>query len=199
MEQYNRDTMVKVINDKHFFTKNLFNVNSSASKAGKKVIYKKDHTALLKQIISMSGDYTRAADFKPTKSTDVSDVKYEQTEEISNRMGEQIYGYMKPDNIHVKEEAKKKSVGLIGGENLGSMGLDVGGVGLFQAGFGEQKYQNGVRRTSNHETEDGFVASDEIRAKWIPKVLGGYDSSHMWVGSGHQPGYRKMREMPLSI
>ena len=46
----------------------------------------------------MSGDYTRAADFKPTKSTDVSDVKYEQTEEISNRMGEQIYGYMKPDN-----------------------------------------------------------------------------------------------------
>ena len=59
MEQYNRDTMVKVINDKHFFTKNLINVNSSASKAGKKVIYKKDHTALLKQIISMSGDYTR--------------------------------------------------------------------------------------------------------------------------------------------
>ena len=78
MEQYNRDTMVKVIDDKHFFTKNLINVNSSASKAGKKVIYKKDHTALLKQIISMCGDYTRAADFKPTKSTDVSDTKYEQ-------------------------------------------------------------------------------------------------------------------------
>jgi hypothetical protein len=27
MEQYNRDTMVKVIDDKHFFTKNLINVN----------------------------------------------------------------------------------------------------------------------------------------------------------------------------
>ena len=199
MQQYNRDTMVKVINDKHLFTKNLINVNSSASKAGKKVIYKKDHTALLKQIISMSGDYTRASEFKPTKYTDVSDTKYEQMEEISNRMGEQIYGYMKPDNEHVKEEVKKKSVGLVGGENMGSMGLDVGGVGLFQSGFQEQKYKNGVRRGSNHETEDGFVASDEIRAKWIPKPLGGYDSSHMWTGSGHQPGYRKMREMPLSI
>ena len=77
-QQYNRDTMVKVIDDKHYFTKNLINVNSSASKAGKKVIYKKDHTALLKQIISMSGDYTRADVFKPTKTTDVSDVKYEQ-------------------------------------------------------------------------------------------------------------------------
>jgi hypothetical protein len=87
-------------------------VNSSASKAGKKVIYKKDHTALLKQIISMSGDYTRASEFKPTKSTDVSDTKYEQMEEISSRMGGQIYGYMKPDNEHVKEEVKKKSVGL---------------------------------------------------------------------------------------
>jgi hypothetical protein len=87
MEQYNRDTMAKVIDDKHYFTKNLINVNSSASKAGKQVVYKKEHTALLKQIISMSGDYTRADVFKPTKSTDVSDVKYEQTEEISNRMG----------------------------------------------------------------------------------------------------------------
>ena len=82
---------------------------------------------------------------------------------------------------------------------MGSMGLDVGGVGLFQAGFQEQQYNNGKRRDSNHETEDGFVASDEIRAKWIPKALGGYDSAHMWTGSGHQPGYRKMREMPLSI
>ena len=101
MEQYNRDTMVKVIDDKHYFTKNLINVNSSASKAGKQVVYnKKDHTALLKQIISMSGDHTRAADFKPTKSTDFSDTKYEQMEEISNRMGEQIYGYQKPDNEH---------------------------------------------------------------------------------------------------
>ena len=68
-------------------------MNSSASKAGKKVIYKKDHTASLKQIVLMSGDYTRASEFKPTKSTDVSDTKYEQMEEISNRMGEQIYGY----------------------------------------------------------------------------------------------------------
>ena len=122
MEQYNRDTMDKVITDEHFFTKNLINVNSSASKAGKKVIYKKDHTALLKQIISMSGDYTRASEFKPTKSTDVSDTKYEQTEEISNRMGEQIYGYMKPDNIHVEGEVKNKSVGLIGGE-FGQYGI----------------------------------------------------------------------------
>ena len=199
MEQYNRDTMVKVIDDKHYFTKNLINVNSSASKAGKQVVYKKEHTALLKQIISMSGDYTRADVFKPTKSTDVSDVKYEQTEEISNRMGEQIYGYMKPDNEHVKEEVQKKSVELVGGENMGSMGLDVGGVGLFQAGLQEQEYKNGERRDSNHETENGFVASDEIRAKWIPKPLGGYDESHMWTGSGHQPGYRKMRELPLSI
>jgi hypothetical protein len=63
----------------------------------------------------------------------------------------------------------------------------------------EQQYNNGKRRDSNHETEDGFVASDEILAKWIPKPLGGYDSAHMFTGSGHQPGYRKMREMPLSI
>jgi hypothetical protein len=200
MEQYNRDTMVKVIDDKHYFTKNLINVNSSASKAGKKVIYKKDHTALLKQIISMSGDYTRADVFKPTKNTDVSDVKYEQTEEISNRMGDQIYGYMKPDNVHVKKEVVAKSTKLVGGENMGSMAQgEVGGVGLFQAGLLEQEYKNGQRRESNHETEDGYVASDEIRAKWLPKPLGGYDSSHMWTGSGHQPGYRKMREMPLSI
>ena len=52
MEQYNRDTMVKVINDKHFFTKNLINVNSSASKAGKQVIYKKDLEALLQSTLA---------------------------------------------------------------------------------------------------------------------------------------------------
>ena len=40
-QQYNRDTMVKVIDDKHFFTKNLINRNSSASKAGKKLFTKK--------------------------------------------------------------------------------------------------------------------------------------------------------------
>ena len=49
-----------------------------------------------------------------------------------------------------------------GGENMGSMGLDVGGVGLFQAGFQEQQYNNGKRRDSNHETEDAM----DSKATW---------------------------------
>jgi hypothetical protein len=32
MEQYNRDTMVKVITDKHFFTKNLIDLEWASSK-----------------------------------------------------------------------------------------------------------------------------------------------------------------------
>jgi len=192
--QYDRKQLIHNNDQKNMQTRKLIDVASAGSKDGYKHTWKKDLTSEIKELVS-HGDYTKGAKFKPQDSVDhISIVMQEQAAEISNRGGEQIYGYMRPDDETVAEEVADHDARKIGGENVGY----TLGRGLYQAGHMHEEWLRSTRRKSGFETQDGFVHSDFLRSTWISKPLGGYDPLKAWTGVGHKPK-PGMREIPTSI
>lgn len=196
--QYDKELMTHVLDDKYIITKKLINAESRGAKYGRRANFKKDFEPLLRQNLCY-GDYSKGAPFyhpQAARHVVASDPGIEATDEVSNRMGEKIYGYQEPDKVEVAEEVGKHNAKLVGGENLGFHNHE---TGLYQAGHNNIKWEHGPKRDSDYDTKDGYVVSDHIRATQISNPLKSYAPEKMWIGSGHAPGSRRMLQIPFHV
>jgi hypothetical protein len=216
--QYSKKTMTSAIKAKTIINDNLIQTQSKGAKYGRSVGFKQDYGAYLRKNAAY-GDYSKGArhswfedpylldpeqgDGQWTKerrrhgTTGGHDVKEQAMIETNNRMGEQIYGWMEPDMVKVGDVVDRHDARQVGGENVG---FDSHDTGLYQAGHRRIDWEEqGPRRTSDYDTDDNKVTHDHVRATMVSAPLRSYDPRTMWIGSGHMPGSKRMREIPFAV
>ncbi len=213
--QYSKETMTKAIKMKTSTNDKLIDVQSMGAKYGRQSKFKKDFREYMKADLAY-GDYSQGArhpyfyyhDMDPgtgdgqlsqekRSKAIASDFIIECTEEVNNRMGEQIYGNMIPDSHHAEKEHDSHNVIAVGGERLGFQSFE---TGLIQAGHDRYDWEDFSKPiVSEYETDPNKVTHDHVRATMISKPLTSYDPRTLWIGSGHMPGSKRMREIPMHV
>lgn len=214
--QYSERTMRNAIDDDTIMTNRIIQMYSTGSKCGRQVGYKRDFADYLRKNMAY-GDYSAGARHPYYEDLELdpgqgdgqwtqerrrkgtvgkTDTVEEAMQEINNRMGEQIYGYQQPDMAKVAEETSRHNARLVGGENIGYGSHE---AGLYQAGHNRLNWEQGPKRNSDYDTDPNKVTHDHVRATMISAPLRSYDPRTLWIGSGHMPGSKRMREIPFAV
>lgn len=213
--QYSKETMTKCILRRTSTNDHLIDVQSEGAKWGRQVPFKKDFRELMKADIAY-GDYSKGERHPYYEYHDMAvgqgdgqwhqdkrrhevakDMVIEATEEVNNRMGEQIYGHMIPDTQLAAREHDSHNLLAVGGERLGFQSFE---TGLMQAGHDRYDWEAHSKPiVSIYETDPNKVTHDHVRATMISKPLTSYDPRTLWIGSGHMPGSKRMREIPMHV
>ena len=112
-------------------------------------------------------------------------------------MGDQIYGYQVVDVHKVGDEVEKHNPMLVGGQNMGFGSYD---CGLWQAGYARQAWEKGPEAISEYNNNPNVINGlDHVRASTISQPLKSYAPEQLWIGSGHAPGSKHMRQLPFFV
>jgi len=213
--QYSKETMRHALNQRYTWTKKQIDQQSSSSKFGRRVNFKVEFPELLRQNITY-GDYSQGAKHEWIQYHDLDegqgdgqwsmvkprhnmagDAPVEATVEVSNRMGDKIYGYQMPDMAEVTDIMQNEHNSLmVGGNNTGFNSFE---CGLWQAGHDRDNWAEGPQYESEFNSNPGIVTHDHVRATTIAEPLRSYRPEEMWIGSGHAPGSRRMQHIPFAV
>lgn len=199
MGQYDLQRMKHALDAKTIMTKVIENTNSHGGKDGYQADYKVGMTRQLKELVAY-GDVSKESLWeKPEVRDEAAEPRRAlATDEISNRMGDKVYGHQLPDMVKV--DSQREDEPLVSAQNTGY----TEGRGLYQAGFERQAWLAGPRRQSDRvdkmDQSDVLNEDDHVRASRINEnTMRTYDPSQLWIGSGFAPGSKKMTTIPFNL
>jgi len=207
--------------DQHYtWTKKLIDQQSSSSKFGRRVKFKKEFAEVLRQNLTY-GDYSQGKrleyelyhdletgpggvngvgdgqwSHRKPKHNVAADAPVIAVKEISQRQGEKIYGEQLPDMALVTDEMDKNNSLLVGGDRTGFNSYE---CGLWQAGHDRINWGKGPQSSSDYNNHANKVTHDHVRATTISAPMKSYAPSEMWIGSGFAPGSKHMKAIPFHV
>ena len=182
--QYLRKWMTTALDSKYSKSQKFDDANKAYSKAGD---HKLDNSReILKEMVVMGGDISKADDFSPLSLmgvSHVSDVKVEMEAHKGNKYGAPMYGYQKLD--YIQEEDVAKEVDALDSKKIG--GDTLGYFAQFQGRYqgGHERFDwldESPRRVSEYDEDNGdHVENEHVQNEWLPKGKG-YDPEGFYAG-----------------
>lgn len=184
--QYLKKWMTTALDSKYIKSQKFDDANKKYSKAGD---HKLDNSKeILKQLVVVGGDISKADDFSPLKLegvSHISDVKIESEAARGNKYGQPMYGYQKLDDVQEAEIAKE--VDALDSRKIG--GDTIGYFAQFQGRYqgGHERFDwldEAQRRVSEYDEDNGdHVENEHVQNEWLPKGKG-YDLEGFYAGVG---------------
>lgn len=193
------------LDSKHVTTSTLKNVQAHGTKNGFQSDYLKDMPGQLKEMLAY-GDPSRGKKFddhmRPAPREEVSsDIALAATEEVSQRMGDAVYGYKIPDMSAVQKDIQSNNGNHISADMLGYSE----GQGMYQYGFGRENWEAGPQKViDQHNAQNGLeqvMEDDHVRATLISNEIRTYDIEGMLSGDGGfgAPRPTRMPDIPFNL
>jgi hypothetical protein len=203
--EFDHKHITNSLDSKHVTTSTLQNVQAHGTKNGYQSDYMKDMTGQLKEMLA-SGDPSRGKKFddhmRPAPREEVSsDIAVAATEEVSQRMGDAVYGYKIPDMSAVQKDIQSNNGNHISADMLGFSE----GQGMYQYGFGRENWEAGPQKIiDQHNMQNGLdqvMEDDHVRATLISNEIRTYDIEGMLSGDGGfgAPRPVRMPDIPFSL
>ncbi len=189
----------------HYTTNTLKNLQAHGTKNGLQSDYQKDMPVQLREILAYC-DLSRGKKFDshmvPAPRDEVSsDVAVSAAIEVSQRMGDVVYGYKIPDMSAVQKDIQSNNGHKISADMLGYSE----GQGMFQYGFDRENWEAGPQKIiDQHNSQNGLdqvMEDDHVRATLISNELRTYGIEGLLSGDGGfgAPRPTRMPDIPFSL
>ena len=203
--EWDHKHITHVLDAEHYTTTTLKNVQAHGTKDGLQSDYMKDMPGQLKEMLAY-GDPSRGRKFNehmvPAPRDEVStDIAVSAAIEVSQRMGDAVYGYVIPDMSAVQKDIQSNNGNHISADMLGYSE----GRGMYQYGFGRESWEAGPQKViDQHNMQNGLdqvMEDDHVRATLISSEQRTYDIEGLLSGDGGfgAPRPVRMPDIPFNL
>ena len=203
--EFDHKHITNSLDSKHVTTTTLQNLQAHGTKNGFQSDVLKDMSGQLKEMLAY-GDPSQGKKFndhmRPAPRDEVSsDVAVCAALEVSERMGDAVYGYKIPDMSAVKRDIQTNNGNHISADMLGYSE----GQGMYQYGRGREAWENGPQKViDQHNAQNGLeqvMEDDHVRASLISNGIRSYDIEGLLSGDGGfgAPRPVRMPDIPFNL